>query len=149
MSDCRMIRDRLSRYCDNELSPPERRLVEDHLKQCSRCSAELQQIYEIVAAFHEGMPTPPVPSDLTQRIMERARTQAGIAAWERNLLGFWGRWSFSMRFATVAVAAAACYLGIVIGGASHPSRRQAGDEMKWIDMSSRGPIVTAYVGRTR
>jgi anti-sigma factor RsiW len=149
MPDCSAIKAGLGRYFDGELPPRERRLVEDHLKQCSRCSAELQELREIAGVFHQVMPTPPVPSDLTQRIMGTARAQVGSTARDWDFLGFWKNWSLSMRFAALAVAAAACYIGIVIGSSSLTSTRPASDEMKWIDMSSRGPIVTAYEGSAR
>jgi len=148
MRDCRATQNRLGRYFDGELSPVERTLVEDHLKQCSRCSADLQEIHEVAGVFHEGI-APPVPSDLTQRIMEKAREQVDSALPGYSLLWFWKNWSFPMRFAAVAVAAAACYIGIVIGSASLPSTRRTGDEFKWIGMTSRGPIVTAYVGSSQ
>jgi hypothetical protein len=54
-----------------------------------------------------------------------------------------------MRFAAAGVAAAAIYIGLAIGNASPPSPRSAGDEMQWIGLTSRGPIVTAYVGAKR
>ena len=149
MPDCRAINKKLGRYFDGELPPIERRSVDDHLERCSRCRTELQGIREVVDAFQEGISVPPVPSDLAQRIMGKARTRVGIASAGWGLIWFWKKWSFSMCFAAVAVAAAACYIGIVIGGASPPSVRQTGDEMRWIDMSSRGPIVTAYEGSTR
>jgi anti-sigma factor RsiW len=148
MSDCRAIQNCLGRYFDGELSPVERRLVEDHLKQCNRCRADLQEIREIAGVFQEGI-APPVPSDLTQRIMGKARSLANGALPGYSLLWCWKNWSFSMRFAALGVAAAACYIGIVIGSASLPSSRRAGDEMQWIGTTSRGPIVTAYVGSAR
>jgi anti-sigma factor RsiW len=145
MSDCRAIQNRLGRYFDGELSPVERRMVEDHLKQCSRCSVDLQEIREIAGVFQKGI-APPVPLDLTQRIMEKARTQIDAALPVWSFPDFWKSWSFSMRFVAVGVASAACYIGIAIGSASLPATRRAGDEMKWIGMMSQGPIVKAYMG---
>lgn len=146
MLDCRAIQNRLGRYFDGELSPVERRLVENHLKQCTQCSADLQEIREIAGVFQEGIPALPVPSDLTQRIMEKARTHVDRALPGSSLHWFWKNWSFSKRFAALGVAAAACYIGLLFGSASLPSTRRAGDEMQWIGITSRGPIVTAYVG---
>jgi anti-sigma factor RsiW len=149
MSDCRAIMSRLGRYYDGELSPVECRGIENHLKKCSRCSADLQEIREIAGVFQEGMPASPVPSDLTQRILEKARTQVDDAAPGWRFLRFWKNWSFSMRFSAVAVSAAACCLGIVLGSASLPSTHRAGDEMQWVGMTSQEPIITAYVGSGR
>jgi anti-sigma factor RsiW len=147
MSDCRTIQNRLGRYFDGELSPVEHRLVADHLKQCSRCSQDLQEIRAIAGAFQEGMPAPPIPSTLNQRIMARARAQVGSAPSAWSFLLFWKNWSFSMRLAAMGVAAAACYVGLVIGSSSQSPNRSTGAEMKWIGMTSQGPIVKAYMGR--
>jgi predicted anti-sigma-YlaC factor YlaD len=149
MQDCRAIRVSLGCYYDGELSEPERRLVRDHLKQCSQCRAELQQICEIAPAFQEGMQTPPTPSDLTRKIMEKAhRRTVGALSWWSCLL-FWKNWSLPMRFAAAGVIAAACYIGIVVGSSSLPFDRSATSEMKWISMSTQGPIVKAYMGKDR
>jgi anti-sigma factor RsiW len=149
MPDCLTIHILLGRYFDRELSDPERQLVEDHLIQCRRCSAELQQIREIAGAFREGMPTPPVPSDMTQRIMDKVREHADVPLQRWELLCFWKNWSLSMRLAAIGVATIACYAGIAIGGSSPPSIRSATAEMKWIGMTSQGPIVKAYMGTER
>jgi anti-sigma factor RsiW len=146
MSDCHAIQGRLGRYFDGELSPVEHRLVEDHLKHCGRCSQDLQEIRAIVEAFQEGMSVPPVPSDLNRRIMAKARVQAERVPSVWSFLWFWKSWSFSMRLAAMGVAAAACYVGLIIGDSSQPSTRSTGAEIKWIGMTSQGPIVKAYIG---
>jgi anti-sigma factor RsiW len=149
MSDCHGISERLGRYFDGELTPSERRSVEDHIEQCGRCRASLEEIREISGTFREGMAVPPAPLDLTRRIMARAQTQiAGTPPRWRSLL-FWRDWSLSLRLAALGVAAAACYIGIFIGSSAMAPAQRASDDMKWVDMSSRGPIVTAYEGSAR
>jgi anti-sigma factor RsiW len=145
MSNCRAILNLLGRYFDGELSPVECRLIDDHLKQCSRCSADLQEIRKIAGIFQKGI-APPVPSDLTQRIMKKARTQVDGFLPRRTFLCFWRNWSVPMRLAAMGVAAAACYIGLAIGSSLQPSTRSTGAEMKWIGMTSQGPIVKAYMG---
>jgi hypothetical protein len=81
--------------------------------------------------------------------MAQARAHAGGTCRVRDLFRLWSDWSFSMRFAAVAISAAACYIGLVLGGASLPSSRSVGDETQWIGMTSREPIVTAYMGAVR
>jgi anti-sigma factor RsiW len=149
MPDCRTISILLGRFFDRELSDSKRRSVEDHLKQCSRCSAELQQIREIASAFREAMSAPQVPSDITQRIMAKAREQVGTASPRWDLLYFWKNWPLSMRLAAIGVATIACYVGIAIGSSSLPSTRSATAEMRWIGMTSQEPIVKAYMGNKR
>jgi anti-sigma factor RsiW len=149
MSDCRGIRRRLGRYIDGELTSSERRSVEDHLEQCSRCKASLEEIREISGIFQERLTVPPALPDLTRRIMEKAQSQidSSVVGW--SFLLFWRDWSLSMRFAALGVAAAACYIGICMGTASLAPARRTSDEMKWVDMSSREPIVSAYEGSAR
>jgi anti-sigma factor RsiW len=149
MSDCRGIKERLGRYFDAELTPSERRSVEDHLEQCSRCRAGLEEIREISGIFREGMDAPPAPLDLTRRIMGRAQAEIDGSLPGRSFLLFWRDWSLPMRFAALGVAAVACYIGMFISSSSLTSAQRPSDDMKWVDMSSREPIVSAYVGKTR
>lgn len=149
MFDCRETKTRLGRYFDGELPPAERLLVESHLQDCRLCSLELEEIRQFSMAFQGAIVTPEPPSAMAQRIMAQARAQEEAAFSARDLYRLWGNWPLSMRFAAVAVSVAACYIGLVIGSASLPSRRPAGDEMQWIGMTSRGPIVAAYVGAKR
>ena len=149
MFDCRQIKRRLGRYHDGELPPAERVLVERHLQGCQLCSQELEGIREVSRAFQRGLVIPPVPPALTHRIMAQAHAHAGRTSRARDLFRFWSDWSFSMRFAAVAISAAACYIGLVLGSASLPSSRSLGDETQWIGMTSRVPIVTAYMGSVR
>jgi anti-sigma factor RsiW len=146
MSDCHAIQDLLGRYFDGELPPGERHLIEEHLKQCGRCRQSLQEIRAIAGAFQEGMTVPPVPSALTRKIMAKARVQVDSAPAEWSPLWFWKNWSFSMRLAAMGVAVAACYVGLAISSSSQSSTRSTGAEMKWIGMTSQGPIVKAYMG---
>jgi anti-sigma factor RsiW len=148
MSDCRAIAILLGRYFDRELSEPKRRLVEDHLKQCIRCSAELQQIREIADAFQEGVSARQVSADMTQQIMGKAREQVGCAP-KWDFLCLWKNWSSLMRFAAIGVATIACYVGIVAGSSSFPSTRSSTAETRWIGMTSQGPIIKAYMGTER
>ena len=149
MSDCRSIRKRLGGYFDGELTPSDRRTVEDHLEQCSRCRANLEGIREISEILLDGMSIPPVPPDLAQTIMRKAKAQTEGTLPGSSFYLFWRNWSVPMRLAAMGVAAAALCIGVIIGNASLPSSRSTADEVPWIHMSSRGPIVTAYIGSAR
>jgi anti-sigma factor RsiW len=149
MPDCPTIKSCIGRYFDGELSPLERHLVEDHLKQCSLCREDLLEIGKIAGVIQKGIMIPAVPSGLSQKIMQRAAAQVDNPLSRQGFFWLWRSWSFPMRLASVAVTAAACYIGLVLGSASLPSTRSPGDEMRWISMTSRGPIITAYVGSAR
>jgi anti-sigma factor RsiW len=146
MSSCRVIQNRLGRYFDGELSPVERHMIEDHLKQCGQCSQNLQEIHAIAKAFRTGMSVPPVPSTLNPKMMAKARAQVDSAPSALSFLLFWENWSLALRLAAIGVAAIACYIGAVINSSSLPSTRSATAEMRWIDMTAQGPIVKAYMG---
>jgi anti-sigma factor RsiW len=149
VSSCRPIKSRLGRYHDGELPPDKRLLVERHLEMCRACGEELAEIRRYTEAFQQALTLPPVPEGMVQRIMIRAQmqTHGHDTAWE--WLWFWRDWSLSLRVAAAGVAAAACFIGLVIGSASLPSSRPAGDEMEWVGLTSMGPLVTAYVEDNR
>jgi anti-sigma factor RsiW len=147
VSRCRVIEKRLGRYLDGELPPEDRRVVDSHLVTCTRCGEELAEIRRLSGYFQEAFAVPPAPEGMVQRIMARAEIDGSRMAW--NSLWFWRDWSLSMRFAAAGVTAAAIYIGLAIGTASLPVSRPAGDEMQWIGLTSRAPLVAAYMERYR
>ena len=148
MSNCRPTKSRLGRYHDCELPPDERLLVERHLEVCRTCRDELAEIRSHSEALQQTLAVPPVPEGMVQRIMNRVRLQPEGKHPAREWLWFWRNWSIPMRFAASVVAAAAFYIGIAIG-TSQAVVRPAGDEMQWIGLASRGPLITAYVEDNR
>jgi len=149
--DCRNASGRLGRYLDNELPPEERDLVETHLFACQRCGEELATLRGVSKAL-QSVAVPPVPEQLAAKVMERAaRERASATSPFQDIFRFWSNWSLQMRLAAGAVTLAACFLGLIIGGSSlsSPSAAQRGDELRWVGLSSRGPIATAYIERSR
>jgi anti-sigma factor RsiW len=149
VSSCKRIKTRLGRYHDGELPADERRLIERHLEVCRTCCEELAEIARYSDALEQALTVPPVPEGIVQRIMTRAHMQTSSERVRWNRLWFWRDWSLSMKFAAAGVAAVACFIGLVIGSASQQSLRSAGDEMRWVALTFRGPIVAAYVEATR
>jgi len=66
---CPEVRRKLSTYLDALLKPGEKKIVEKHLKVCSRCSRELSELRTLNTLLKE-IPAPELPVDLSQRIEE-------------------------------------------------------------------------------
>jgi hypothetical protein len=62
-------------------------------------------------------------------------------------LRVWRAWSVPMRVAAAGVAAAALYLGLLVGG-THTSGGP-GPELALLQSASGGPVVAAYQGGGR
>ena len=61
MKDCNQIRERLSAFIDNELSPPESSLIEKHLHGCPECAKEassLRQVIDLLDGIPDESPSP-------------------------------------------------------------------------------------------
>src|SRR5690242_13937420 len=76
------LRDQLSAYLDDELSPPERFEVEHHLEACPECRAELEDLRTIASATSM---LPEVPPLRTFAIGADAMTTAVMPRAERPL----------------------------------------------------------------
>jgi hypothetical protein len=59
----------------------------------------------------------------------------------------WRSWSVPMRLAATGVAAAALYLGLLVGGTQASSG--PGPEVALLQSASGGPVVAAYQGGAR
>jgi anti-sigma factor RsiW len=64
---CREAIRRLWDYLDDELSPEERRAVEEHLSFCLRCCGELEFSRE-VRRMLDGITEPTIPDDVQARL---------------------------------------------------------------------------------
>lgn len=66
---CQEIIDFFSLYWDQQLSAEERILVEGHLKECSTCQQEYQELTASLHFLYQNTPTCPVPEDLKERVL--------------------------------------------------------------------------------
>ena len=60
---CEELRQQLSDYLDDELSPAERLALEAHLSRCPECARFAQELAATVRALHRRRLTP-LPADL-------------------------------------------------------------------------------------
>jgi anti-sigma factor (TIGR02949 family) len=65
---CEEVFRRLDDYVDRELSPPETRLVEEHLATCSACAAEYAFETHVLNDLREKLRRVAVPAGLVARI---------------------------------------------------------------------------------
>lgn len=79
--DCSGIRERLSAYIEDAVPREERVLIEEHLKSCAECSADLADLKKTIEHM-KGLEEVEPPAWMTQKIMaelrEEARPKKGI-----------------------------------------------------------------------
>lgn len=76
MKNCKEIREKLSPFIDNELSPAERGLIEKHIQQCSACQQEEKSLRQI-GILLGSMPGPDTSPVFASQAVHRA------ANWKR------------------------------------------------------------------
>lgn len=68
--NCKEVRDNLSLYIDDELNEEEKKLIEEHLKECPDCSKELKEYKKIILALNE-LPDEEPPVGYCKRLHEK------------------------------------------------------------------------------
>jgi len=68
--ECRKIKKLLQLYIDNALTLGEKQMVEEHLKECSTCRAELKSLSSIVKMIG-SLPEISPPPDFTEKVMSK------------------------------------------------------------------------------
>lgn len=108
---CRKASRRLNAYLDGELAPDEALAVQEHLRACERCVAELEGLKQLDEAL-DAEPAVAVPSGFARRVRaiaeERgaARVRLGTSRGRLNLV--------LSRIAAVVVVAAGLWVGALM-----------------------------------
>lgn len=68
--NCNEVRDNLSLYIDDELNDVEKKLMDEHLKNCTECSKELEEYRKIIQALSE-LPEEEPPAGYCKRLHEK------------------------------------------------------------------------------
>lgn len=68
--NCNEVRDKLSLYLDDELNEKEKKLMDEHLKNCPECSSELRGYRKIIQLLNE-LPNEEPPEGYCKRLHER------------------------------------------------------------------------------
>jgi anti-sigma factor RsiW len=71
-ASCVALLNRLSRYIDDELTPRQRRAIEEHCRDCARCRRMIAGLRRTIALYRRASSTP-MPA------RTRARARARIA----------------------------------------------------------------------
>lgn len=110
---CKRTSERLSAYLDGELPPQETLAVQQHLRACARCAAELDELKRLngVLGSLSGM-VPPM--DFTRRVREAAqrRPAAPIRVSPVAVLRFNG---VVTRIAALVMVVAGLWFGAIMG----------------------------------
>jgi anti-sigma factor RsiW len=67
---CRQLRERLSRYIDGEMTPPERRAIGAHLRRCPCCQTMADSLRHTIDLCHRAG-SARLPADVKQRAQSR------------------------------------------------------------------------------
>ena len=76
MKECKVIRERLSAFIDNELPPQENRLIENHRHWCPECAQEESSLRRVIDLLDE-MPDESPSRSFTPATIHR------VSAWRR------------------------------------------------------------------
>jgi hypothetical protein len=79
--DCQDIREKLSGYLDETLTPEERRSVKEHLGSCEPCRSALQDLEktrDLLRNLEEVEPPPWMTPKIMSRVREEAERRKGI-----------------------------------------------------------------------
>src|SRR5262245_25846553 len=110
--------EKLSEYLDDELSPGERRAVEEHLAVCTECARALDELRQVVQKARELVARPPA-SDLWTGIegaLDTPRGARGAAFRAREERFGSERTRLTMTFTLPQLAAASIFLAALSAG---------------------------------
>ncbi len=85
MNDCKEIRERLSAFIDNELTPQEIRLIEEHLHECPACAQEQSALRQVID-FLDGLPDESPSRSFTSATIHRASSWKRCAYVKEHIL---------------------------------------------------------------
>lgn len=109
MKSCKDFENKLSLYLDNVLTAEDKRMVEEHLKSCAKCSAALADLQKVKAVTNNLSEVEPPPW-FKQKVMAQVRAEA-----EKK--SFAEKWFYPLRikvpvqvFATIFIVVVAVYI---------------------------------------
>ena len=148
MNGCRVVKTRLGRFLDGELSPRESAVMQAHIQGCAGCQQELRALQTLSASL-DALIVPPLPGDLADGVMARVRKQEARSRRSWGILEFWKPWPVAMRFAAAGTALVACLIGLVLSSATSAAPNRTGSEMAWVGLASGAPMASAYLETSR
>jgi anti-sigma factor RsiW len=137
---CSETQEKLEAYAGAELPERERRVVDKHLDSCEECRADLERLRRMGDVMRHKS-TPPVPEELADRVMERAkgRRRSGPAGETKilrldSLLQRSGPW----RAAVAAAFLVGLGIGLLMALGSRPRPPAPGRQVARADPATYG-----------
>ncbi len=157
---CKKIVALLSPYVDDALSESHKCAVEQHLRACEACRAQLERIRQL-GNLLDDLPIPPVPEGFAARVMAEAKTRLPETKpkWVPPVIWDPLRWfvqfSAPMRLAACATVLLACVVGLTMdGGLLVDEQGQVKGSVKnqygleWFDPTPPGSVGSVYLAMT-
>ena len=158
---CKRIVAFLSLYVDDALSGSRKCAVEQHLRDCEACRAQLERIRQLGNLLND-LPVPPVPEGFAGRVMAEAKTRLPETKPRRILpqviwdpLRWFAEFSAPMRLAALATILLACVVGLTMnGGVFVDKQGQVQGSVKnqygleWFDPTPPGSVGSVYLAMT-
>jgi anti-sigma factor RsiW len=158
---CKRIVALLSPYVDDALSESHKRAVEQHLRACEACRAQLERIRQL-GNLLDDLPIPCVPEGFAARVMAEAKTRLPVTKSKWVLLPvIWDplRWfaefSAPMRLATCATVLLACVVGLTMDGdllvdeqGQVKGSAKNLNGLEWFDPTPPGSVSSVYLAMT-
>jgi predicted anti-sigma-YlaC factor YlaD len=69
---CMLIRELFSAYLDNALSLDKKKRVDEHIKVCSACNSELQQLKSMINILN-NIENPAAPAGFSAELLNKIR----------------------------------------------------------------------------
>jgi len=128
--DCKTTSRRLGAYLDGELPHAGAAAVEEHLRQCPRCTAELAELRALSHALN-GLEGAAAPSGFAARVKQAALARQEVRRQPVMLYGAPRARAMNrvlMRVAACLVAVAGLWVGMSAGGSAFAGNGQASSD---------------------
>ena len=105
--DCRQTDENLFSYCDDQISPEKRVLIDGHLKECQLCQTKLELTIRENEVLTDMEKLPELPDDFTSMLMNDIRLRSNqVIDGKKSLLSkISSKRSFVFIFSTAAIIA--------------------------------------------
>jgi len=103
--NCRKVRQFLWNYLDKDIEQRQKEEIESHLKECSKCAAEVAELAKLREIFHKTEVLKPSP-DFNKKLLNRIQTDSvsnRVVEVVRPKPSFSWRWAFASLAAGLAV----------------------------------------------
>lgn len=103
--NCRRVRQFLWNYLDKDIDQKSKEEIESHLKECSKCAAEVAELAKLREIFSRTEVLKPSP-DFNKKLLNRIQTNTAssrIIEWEKPKPSFSWKWAFASLAAGIVV----------------------------------------------